>query len=46
VGGKIAIAGTLLRLARRYPAVAIIAGGVALAVLVSRRRAYRAVDRY
>jgi hypothetical protein len=46
VGGKIAIAGTLLRLARRYPVVAIIAGGVALAVFIGRRRAYRTVDRY
>ena len=37
VGGKIAIAGTMLRLVRRYPVVALIAGGVALAIFMSRR---------
>jgi len=46
VGGKIAIAGTVLRLARRYPVAALIAGGVALAIYMGRRRAYGAVDRY
>jgi hypothetical protein len=46
MGGKVAIAGTLLRLARRYPVAALVVGGVALAFYVSRRRAYAPVTRH
>jgi len=40
VGGKIAIAGAVLRLARRYPLATLVLGGVALAVYVGRHRVY------
>jgi len=46
MGQKVAIAGTLLRLAKRYPIVALVVGGVALALYVSRRRAYEPVTRH
>jgi hypothetical protein len=46
LGGKIAIAGTVLRLVRRYPTAALVVGGVALAVYLGRRRAYDAAARY
>lgn len=38
IGQKIAIAGTVIRLARRYPVAALVVGGVALALYVRRRR--------
>jgi len=46
MGGKIAIAGTALRLARRYPVAALVVGAIALAMYVGRRRAYSAANRY
>jgi hypothetical protein len=46
IGGKVAIAGAVLRLARRYPVAALVLGGVALAVYVGRRRAYSPVTRH
>jgi hypothetical protein len=46
VGQKVAIAGTLFRLAKRYPVATLVVGGVALALYVSRRRAYAPVMRH
>ena len=42
LGEKVAIAGTIYRLARRYPVATLVVGGVALAWYVGRRRAYGA----
>ena len=39
IGEKVAIAGTIYRLARRYPVAALIVGGVALVVYLTRSRA-------
>lgn len=38
VGQKVAIAGTVLRLAKRYPMATLVIGGVALALYAGRRR--------
>jgi hypothetical protein len=38
MGQKVAIAGTIFRLARRYPVAALAVGGVALAFYLGRRR--------
>jgi hypothetical protein len=38
IGGKMAIAGTLFRLSRRYPVAALIVAGAALALYVARHR--------
>lgn len=46
LGQKIALAGTLYRLARRYPVPAIVIGGIALAYYVSRRRGHTPVTRH
>jgi hypothetical protein len=46
IGQKVAIAGTLLRLARRYPVAALVIGGVVIALYVGRRRAYGPVTRH
>ena len=37
---KVAIAGTIVRLARRYPVAALVIGGAVLALYIGRRRAY------
>ena len=44
IGQKIALAGTVLRLARRYPVPAVIVGGIALAYYLSRGNGRRYVD--
>ena len=46
MGQKIAIASTLLRLAKRYPVAALVVGGIALAFYVGRRRADGPVVRH
>jgi hypothetical protein len=46
LGQKVAIAGTLFRLAKRYPVAALVIGGVALAIYLGRRRAYGARVRH
>jgi hypothetical protein len=37
---KVAIAGTIYRLARRYPVAALVVGSIALAVYMARRKAH------
>jgi hypothetical protein len=46
IGQKMAIAGTIYRLARRYPVAAVMVAAVALALYVTRRRAYSVVTRH
>jgi len=46
IGQKFAIAGTALRLARRYPVAAVIIGGIALAVYMSRSHSRPYASRY
>jgi hypothetical protein len=46
MGQKIAIAGTLLRLVRRYPVAALVVGVVALAFYVGRRSAHGPITRH
>ena len=46
IGQKLAIAGTVYRLAKRYPMPTLIVGGIALAIYMGRRRAYPRVQRY
>lgn len=43
---KIAIAGALIKLARRYPIPALIVGGVALAFFMSRRNGHTPATRH
>jgi hypothetical protein len=38
IGSKVAIAGTVFRLVKRYPVAALLIGGIALAVYINRRR--------
>lgn len=40
VGQKVAIAGAVYRLARRYPVAALIVGGIGIAMYMSRRRVH------
>jgi len=40
VGQKLAIAGAVYRLARRYPVPTLVVGGIALAIYMSRRHSY------
>ena len=46
LGQKLAIAGTIYKLARRYPMPALLIGGVALAFYLGRRHAQTRVPHY
>jgi hypothetical protein len=46
LGQKLALAGTIYRLARRYPVPALVVGGLALAFYLGRRNAQARVSRY
>jgi hypothetical protein len=46
LGEKIAIAGTIFKLVRRYPVPALIVGGLVLALYLGRGHAHRRVTRH